>query len=569
MAQQGGYAPPSNGGGGGGGGGPGPYPQYQQGGAQQPQYQQQQYQQPQQQYQQPQQQYQQQQYQQQPPHQPPHQQQQQQHAYHGGTALPAAPPPMGVSGGYDQPLVAHHDPMPVEARLVPTTKYRDVAFIGIFAAHVVIVGALAAVYVSRLQASDEKLYPDETTQGLGRVFSSRYTQIGIACLFVGSLFGTIWLQLMKMFPGPLVWISLLFGPLWTMVGMAVAFYYGAIALGIILLILLLLQLLYVYIVRRRVPFARAMLRLISRLVQDHPGTVVVSLVALIPSILWCILLVAMLYARYTVFDRERRDRAAYGDDDQSPYEDGENDGITTLAMFSLYFTINVWKYVVHVTCSGAFAAWYFSIPFGSRVTSALKRAMTTSFGTICCAALILAILQTIRWIVRTARHSARRNQFALCLLDCILSCIENLMRLFNKFALSYTAIYGLSMMESSKRVWEMFKATGFSAIVNEDMIGGVVAFGALFGGIFTAGVAALMAYLLDDGTHWLPAALIGLFVGISMTFICLEPVSSGSSTLYVCFTEDPRALFVADAAHAREISDAWQLRWNRPFVPGQ
>jgi hypothetical protein len=103
--------------------------------------------------------------------------------------------------------------------------------------------------------------------------------------------------------------------------------------------------------------------------------------------------------------------------------------------------------VVHVTVSGLFATVYFmgtpvsqwkvTVPVQNPTAKSAKRAMSTSFGSICYGSLIIALIQTLRYLVQSARQQSQEegNLFAFfCLycLDCILSIIESLAEYFNK-----------------------------------------------------------------------------------------------------------------------------------------
>ncbi|KAG5462330.1 MAG: plasma-membrane choline transporter-domain-containing protein [Olpidium bornovanus] len=80
-------------------------------------------------------------------------------------------------------------------------------------------------------------------------------------------------------------------------------------------------------------------------------------------------------------------------------------GLVLEIAYSVYFGFTVIKSVVHVTNSGVFAAYYFleGSPQGmpsSPALGSLKRATTTSFGSICLGSLIIAVLRTAKAIVR-------------------------------------------------------------------------------------------------------------------------------------------------------------------------
>lgn len=102
---------------------------------------------------------------------------------------------------------------------------------------------------------------------------------------------------------------------------------------------------------------------------------------------------------------------------------------------------------VHVITSGVFATYYFmgtpnqdgSVTVAQRnpTAASTKRALTTSFGSICFGSLIIALIQTVRALLRqAANESASEGNLvgaflAICA-ECCLSCIEGLLQYFNK-----------------------------------------------------------------------------------------------------------------------------------------
>jgi hypothetical protein len=116
---------------------------------------------------------------------------------------------------------------------------------------------------------------------------------------------------------------------------------------------------------------------------------------------------------------------------------------------------------VHVTVSGLFATVYFmgtadqtrqfkvTVPVQNPTAKSAKRALTTSFGSICYGSLIIALIQTLRYIVRSAAQQSQEDGnlfafFCLYCLDCILSIIESLAEYFNKvfkYSLTLVCVY--------------------------------------------------------------------------------------------------------------------------------
>eukprot|EP01083_Nonionella_stella_P176311 616508_1 len=114
---------------------------------------------------------------------------------------------------------------------------------------------------------------------------------------------------------------------------------------------------------------------------------------------------------------------------------GPRDVVVFLLLVSFYWGVNVWRNVSHTTTCGVAATCYFNA--GALINpsrASLKRAMTSSFGSICFGSLLVALLQALRGMLRNSGCKG-------CLI-CILACIERLMRYFNASAFAQVAIYG-------------------------------------------------------------------------------------------------------------------------------
>jgi hypothetical protein len=104
---------------------------------------------------------------------------------------------------------------------------------------------------------------------------------------------------------------------------------------------------------------------------------------------------------------------------------------------------------VHVTVSGLFATVYFmgtadrtrqfkvTVPVQNPTAKSAKRALTTSFGSICYGSLIVALIETVRSMVGSAAQQSQEDGnlfafFCLYCLGCILRMIQYLVEYFNK-----------------------------------------------------------------------------------------------------------------------------------------
>lgn len=236
-------------------------------------------------------------------------------------------------------------------------------------------------------------------------------------------------------------------------------------------------------------------------------------------------------------------------------------------LFSFYWVQQVIRNSSFVTISGSFATWYFlagnnqMAPSNPTLGSA-KRALTTSFGSICLGSLLVAILQTIRAIIRSMR--SRRNSILLCLVDCLLGCIESLMRMFNKYAFALVAIFGKSYCQSAKQCASLVGSHGISALINESIIGGVLGFGCMFGGVlgFATGAAAgvlILGQPVGLPLIFLVPGVLGMLIGFVIMSQLALVIDSGVATIFIAFAMEPQALHNNDPSLYEHFTAAASL----------
>jgi hypothetical protein len=106
---------------------------------------------------------------------------------------------------------------------------------------------------------------------------------------------------------------------------------------------------------------------------------------------------------------------------------------------------------IHVIIAGVVSTWWFAPDDASSFcSSAIKdsfvRATTTSFGSICFGSLLVAIIETLTAIVESARSDTENGgcaAFLLCIVDCLLRCMEGMLEYFNKFAYIYIGMVSI------------------------------------------------------------------------------------------------------------------------------
>jgi len=225
-----------------------------------------------------------------------------------------------------------------------------------------------------------------------------------------------------------------------------------------------------------------------------------------------------------------------------------------------FWTIFVVQGVVRVSVSGSVASWYF---FGeqrgpsSPSLSATKRAMTTSFGSVCFGAMIVAFLATLRALVSVGRGN-NSNNFARCLAECILGCLERIMAYFNTYAFTHIAIYGQSYIESAKMTWEFMKSFVWTAVINDSLYSTVITLIIVCDMIWIPVVAVYTSH------HNLWIAVVAVFSAAAVHAVILYVVPCAVTALFVCIAENGEVLGINHPQFKAEVEEAIAVLGESP-----
>ena len=313
-------------------------------------------------------------------------------------------------------------------------------------------------------------------------------------------------------------------------------------LGFMFILIGLIGALWLYFVRRRIPFAAVTLSYSVKQITRNWGTILTSFFSLGFLVLYLLAFVIMAVPTLRSFEED--DNA----DESCSYDagsrgsgslvctggsnnvSGKTYGLSCLFLLMFYWSVQVITNVVHVTASGTVATWYFAgddrMP-RSPTPASLKRAMTTSFGSICFGSLIVAILKLLHTMARAA---ARRGGFMACVMACVIGILERLMEYFNVYAFTHVAIYGSSYVQAAKQTWEMIKNCGWSAVFNDNLVFPVLNITSVINSLAIGVVLGVAAHSIIIGI------LCGL-VAFVVHIIMLRVVYSGIVTIFVCVAE--------------------------------
>lgn len=433
------------------------------------------------------------------------------------------------------------------------SKCHDKGFIVLFVLHLAAVVLCAVLYGKKaIDSWQPSVEPSDPTISLKSVLLA-LAAAGVA----GLAFGAIWLYVMKRCTATIIKISLVLNVIVFAGAAGFALVRGAVGVAVLFAVLALFQCLYFYCVRHRIPFTKAIMTASVSSVQTNPGSInVVYLMALL-NVIWVMFwgfTTAAITNHFQVSNGEKEITATHG-----------------LAWFflliSFYWTGQVLKNVGHVTVSGSVASWWLVPTQPAPTCGAFKRAMTTSFGSICFGSLLVAVLSAMRAVVRQAKDQARRRgsggaACALCCLECILRSLERLIRYFNMYAYTHVAIYGKDFISAAKDTWAMFSNRGFEVLINDDLTGMVLSMGCFLGALFSAlvgGAVVLFSQSSTDTTTWGAVAGVSFLIGFLLTALIMSVVQSAVATTYVVWAEMPNEIAQTRPQHYQQLVEASRI----------
>lgn len=309
------------------------------------------------------------------------------------------------------------------------------------------------------------------------------------------------------------------------------------ALGIICLVLGLILLIMFFFIRKRIPLTAELLRTVTSVARTYPAMFLCSFLSAAASVAYFVLLIHLGHSLSKMHNAKLLDDGAYS-------------GLIVYAVFSFYWTQQVISNVFHTIISGVMATFYFvsgsGRPMGHPTAASAKRALTYSFGSIALGSLIVALIQTLRFILQS---STKRNSIGGAIADCLLSIVEEMTKMFNYYAYIYVAIYGEPFVASAKSTWNLIKTRGLDAIINDNLTGTCVWMFALLNAVvctmLTYIVLALFRTYESPSQEFLVTGVVStlvFFIALFLTSLMLNVVSSGVSATFVCLAADPGAL---------------------------
>jgi len=456
-------------------------------------------------------------------------------------------------------------------------EYRDAPFAIAFLLHAVVVvvcsiawGFSALKQQQQQPSSDEDDY-DNNNQEDGNNNSSGNAEN------VYNLSGLIWLSLITclvslgisamslkvmMHHAEILIQGSLIGSCCFLVLFAILFFIdNEIVIGTVWTVCSLFTAYYAKCVWNRIPFAAANLRTALSAIQTNAGVCVlaygIAIVAMVWTVIWSLAVIGVSFKEST---------CSGGSSTGDVCQLHMNAVSIVCLILSYFWTSQVLKNVLHVTVSGVIGTWWFypqdalSV-FSPAIIDSFRRATTYSFGSICMGSLLVAIIQTMEAIAKSARQN-NRDGILLCIVECLLQMLARIAIYFNKWAYCYVGLYGFDYISSGKKAMELFEARGWTTIITDDLVQRsltliTIVISALSGivGMVLSKAVGWSTSSGDDGIVFFACFLIGF----SVAQIFISVVVSAVDTVIVAFAEAPAEFNTHHPALYNNMVQKWRL----------
>jgi len=217
-------------------------------------------------------------------------------------------------------------------------------------------------------------------------------------------------------------------------------------------------------------------------------------------------------------------------------------------LFGGFWALNFLHAMSECVIAGAIASWYWvhdkkDVP-ACPVAKSLWRVIRYHLGSLMFGALILSIVQFIRFLLHQLekRVHANQNQMIKCLfkcVQCLLYIFERFIKFLNKNAYIMISIYGYSFCHGARRGFSLI-AGNFLRVAALNCVSGFVVF---LGKLFVCAATALVAFIYlkrnsdQVGDYVIPTVAIAILAyAISVAFFNVFDIAV--DTLLLCFCED-------------------------------
>merc|ERR1719444_130966 len=154
------------------------------------------------------------------------------------------------------------------------------------------------------------------------------------------------------------------------------------------------------------------------------------------------------------------------------------------------------------------------------------------------------MVRALEAVIRRARRDAQQDGNAVCcvvllLLECVVSCIGDILEYFSEWAYVQCAVRGASFVEAARITYCMMTCANVYFVVQDLLINSVVNLGALFSGAVGCAAGAGTGFAVDGQQVAVAGGIIGLWAGLIAGGSAVGVLSSGTKTILALWAENP------------------------------
>lgn len=375
---------------------------------------------------------------------------------------------------------------------------------------------------------------------------------------------------------------IIFGMIFSIIsGLATAIMYLSLrywSAGIVFLIFTLFTAFCFYTWRHRIPLAVAILKTVIDGMKACPQTLTVSICGSIVAGAFATLFSMVIVATYMKYDPEPNNPGCSTSGGGCSH--AKLVGLLVLVFFCGYYISEVIRNVIHSIVSGIYGCWYYMSKSDQGMPKwpacgSFKRAMTSSFGSICFGSLIVSLIETFRQVLNlirqgvvTGQNFGNFTQIIFWIIDAFIGFLQWMAKYFNHYAYSYIALYGKPYLRAAKETWYMIREKGIDALINDNLVNTALAFYSLF----VSYIAALFAFLYlrftspsynSTGDFNAPLIAFSFVIALQIANITCEVIRSGTATFFIALGNDPEVFQASYPERFDEIFKAYPQVLNK------
>lgn len=238
-------------------------------------------------------------------------------------------------------------------------------------------------------------------------------------------------------------------------------------------------------------------------------------------------------------------------------------GYALYHIFHLFWNVQFLFYFGYLVCAGAIADWYFTKCDASGnkivgfqqdelshmpVMGSFLRVLRYHMGTVAITSLIIAIIQTIRAVVKYIEEKVRGpepnyvQKAVFCCIQCCLKCAECCMDKINKNALIWTAIWGdgfcVSACSSFALIWRnLARVAALHMVSSFIFFMGKVTVSLAVTGCFAWLFVSVDKYETELSSPVLPICIV-FAIAYTISTLFMLVFESAADTIFFCFLVD-------------------------------